>query len=76
VRTTINIDDDVLRAAKSLASSEKRSLGEVVSELMRRALRPPPYEPAGEAAFPTFRVSEGASPLTLELVRQALDDTE
>lgn len=38
MRTTLDIDDDVLRAAKEIARREKRSAGSVVSELARRAL--------------------------------------
>ena len=38
MRTTVDIDDDVLSAAKALAMRQGRSLGLVVSELVRRAL--------------------------------------
>ena len=41
MRTTLSIDDDVLYAVKSLARREGRSLGEVLSELARRALQTP-----------------------------------
>ncbi len=42
MRTTLAIDDDVLRAAKELARREKKSAGAVISELARRALTAPP----------------------------------
>jgi hypothetical protein len=38
MRTTLDIDDDVLAAAKELARQKKRSAGHVVSELLRKAL--------------------------------------
>jgi plasmid stability protein len=38
MRTTINLDDDILRAAKELASLSGRSLGEVLSDMVRAAL--------------------------------------
>ena len=41
MRTTLAIDDDVLIAAKAIAKQQNRSLGEVVSDLARRALRRP-----------------------------------
>lgn len=41
MRTTLSIEDDVLYAAKSLARREGRSLGEVISDLARRALQTP-----------------------------------
>jgi len=38
VRTTLDIADDVLFAAKELARRERKSAGQVVSELARRGL--------------------------------------
>lgn len=38
MRTTLEVDDDVLRAVKERARREKRSAGEVLSELARAAL--------------------------------------
>jgi len=37
MRTTLDIADDVLFAAKELAQREKKSLGQVISDLARRA---------------------------------------
>lgn len=41
MRTTLDIADDVLQAAKERARHEKRTLGDVISELARRALTTP-----------------------------------
>jgi len=41
MRTTLTIDDDVLEAAKALAERREQTLGAVVSDLMRQAIRPP-----------------------------------
>jgi hypothetical protein len=41
MRTALSIDDDVLIAAKAIARQEQRSLGEVLSDLARRALTRP-----------------------------------
>jgi len=38
MRTTLNIEDDVLFAVKERARREKRTAGEVLSELAREAL--------------------------------------
>lgn len=38
MRTTLDIADDVLQAAKERARREKKTAGEVISELARRAL--------------------------------------
>ena len=38
MRTTLDIDDDVLRAVKDLARRERKTSGQVISELARQAL--------------------------------------
>lgn len=38
MRTTINVDDDVLLAVKERARRERRAVGEVLSDLARQAL--------------------------------------
>jgi len=38
MRTTLNIDDDALSAAKELARRERKSAGQFISELIREAL--------------------------------------
>ncbi|MES3003675.1 MAG: antitoxin [Pseudomonadota bacterium] len=37
MRTTLDIEDDVLYAAKEIARREKKSLGQVISDLARHA---------------------------------------
>jgi hypothetical protein len=49
MRTTLDIANDVLRAAKERARREKKTTGEVISELARRALTAPPEAPAARA---------------------------
>jgi hypothetical protein len=48
VRTTLNLDEDVLLAVRERARREKRPAGEVLSDLARQALTNR-YRPAGEA---------------------------
>ena len=38
MRTTLDIDDDVLLAAKELARRERKTAGQILSELARRGL--------------------------------------
>lgn len=40
MRTTLDIDDDVLQAAKELAQARKKTAGQVLSDLARQALEP------------------------------------
>lgn len=73
MRTTVNLDDDVLRAMKSLARERGTSLGDAISSLLRQALRPSPSF-AYEDDLPVFRVREGAPPITPEMVQSALEE--
>ena len=41
MRTTLNLDNDVLEIVRGYAASHSLTLGEAVSDLIRRALRPP-----------------------------------
>ena len=49
MRTTLDIDDDVLRAARELARRERKTAGRVISELARKALAPSPMGVTKEA---------------------------
>jgi hypothetical protein len=51
MRTTLDISDDVLFAAKELARREKKTLGEVISDLARRAFA------TGTPTPPTFSLT-------------------
>ena len=48
MRTTLNIDDDVLIAVKARARRESRSVDEVASDLLRRSLMRGDEEGAAE----------------------------
>jgi hypothetical protein len=41
MRTTLDIADDILQAAKELARAEKKTAGQVLSELARKGLTQP-----------------------------------
>lgn len=72
MRTTLTLDDDIVRAARSLARARELSLGAAVSELARRGL-----DHTRDVAvddFPTFRVSPNARPITLEDVKRLEDE--
>ncbi|WP_020179378.1 hypothetical protein [Methylopila sp. M107] len=73
MRTTLTIDDDVLAAARHMAEREDRSVGAVVSDLMRRALAPAPSETSrnGRRLLP---VSNPGAVVTLEIVNRLRDE--
>jgi hypothetical protein len=72
VRTTLEIADDVMLAARELAAQERRSIGAVISDLARRGLTPARVDTAGR--FPVIRSPADAPPITPETVRRALDE--
>ncbi len=73
MRTTLSIDDDVLVAAKAMAEQEKRSLGEIISDLARKALRrPAPHSERN--GIPLLGTRPDAAPVTLEIVNTLRDD--
>ncbi len=72
MRTTLDIDDDVLMAAKELARTQRSSAGKVLSELARNALTQKPVL-ATRNGFPQLPVQPNARPVTLELVNQLRD---
>lgn len=72
MRTTLDIDDDVLVAARELAAGERRSLGAVISDLVRRGLTPARVEATGP--LPVIHVPAGTPAITPEMVRRAIDE--
>ena len=71
MRTTLVIDDDVLSAAKEMAASENKTVGEVISSLARRALSPAPESKVKTRnGVPLLKVRKGAPRVTSELVHQ------
>lgn len=76
MRTTLEIDDDVLQAAKEIAASRGSTAGKVLSELARRGLAP--------AARAKVRVRNGVPllpsrstedpPLTMERINELRDE--
>jgi hypothetical protein len=74
VRTTLNLDDDVLDTTRAIARAERRALGAVVSDLVRRGLVPSQPRIDDDDGFPIFRVPRLAQPITDEVVRTALEE--
>ncbi len=61
MRTTVNIDDELLRAAKDRAQAHRQSLGQVIETALRRYLAE--AHPEREApAIPTFHDGTGLRP--------------
>jgi hypothetical protein len=76
MRTTLAIDDDVLAAAKEMAATERKSVGEVISALARQAMRPATSKQAKRNGVPLLPVRPGAPRVTSELVRQLQEELQ
>ncbi|MGB0062911.1 MAG: hypothetical protein WBP85_00570 [Terracidiphilus sp.] len=76
MRTTLAIDDDVLAAAKELAATERKSVGEVISALAREAMRPAAVCGTTRNGIPLLPVRPDAPRVTSELVRQLQEELE
>jgi len=73
VRTTLDIDEDILLAAKDIARRRRTPLGQVLSELARQGLTR--GQVAGERnGIALFPVAPGAGVATLELVNRLRDE--
>jgi hypothetical protein len=74
MRTTLDIDDDVLTAAKEIAASRSTTAGRVLSDLARKALEPKrsPRLRNGVPLMP--RRPKGSPRPTLDLVNRLRDE--
>jgi len=74
MRTTLDIDDDVLAVARARAKREHVSIGRVLSQLARTALQRPAAVPATRNGLPVLPNAQTARPVTPELVNQLRDE--
>ena len=73
MRTTLEVDDDVLAVARTIAAEQDTSIGRALSDLARRGMRP--KKPGRESSLPVFDVAPDAPPITPDMVREALDES-
>jgi hypothetical protein len=73
MRTTLNIDDDVLLAVKEISRQRHEPTGRLLSELVRTALVSK-VEGRERNGVPIFPVRPGASIVTMELVNRLRDE--
>ncbi len=75
MRTTLDLDDDVLQAAKEIAESRSTTAGKVVSELIRKALERPARTARVRNGVPLLpRRPAGAPRPTMKLVNTLRDE--
>jgi len=75
MRTTLDIDEDVLAAIKELAANRRSTAGKVLSGLAREALRPRGGSPAVRSGVPLLPPRRGERPVTLREVNRLRDES-
>jgi hypothetical protein len=75
MRTTLDIDEDVLQAAKELAAARGRTAGQMLSDLARIGLRPPARAARIRNGVPLLPPrAAGAIRPTMKLVNELRDE--
>jgi hypothetical protein len=74
MRTTLDVDDDVLQAAKEIAANRGTTAGRVLSDLARKALEPAESVEIRNGVPLMPRRPKGSAPLTMELVNRLRDE--
>ena len=72
MRTTLDIDEDVLAAARSLAAQRRDSIGKVISDLARQTLMKRP-KVVTRSGVPLIPIKNDALPVTMEMVNELRD---
>ena len=73
MRTTIDLDDALLKAAKARAADEHRTLKEIFEQALRAYLNRPADATADASGVPTFR-GKGVQPGVVLTDNAALQD--
>ncbi|MCA9186512.1 MAG: hypothetical protein R3E01_32215 [Pirellulaceae bacterium] len=77
MNTTLDLDADVLEAAKEISARTQRTTGQVISDLVRLALAITPSPAAQPVVLNGFEMIPPAGrTVTPEIVRQLVDDGE
>jgi hypothetical protein len=69
MRTTLDLDPDVLEAARRLAAADSKSIGQIISELARRSLEVRMHTRRVQGV-PVFAVPPDARPFSLEDIKR------
>ena len=74
MRTTLNLDDDVLRAVKEIAELRDSTAGEVLSELARSALVATPTQDTVRNGVPILAPTADEAIVASDIVDRLQDD--
>jgi hypothetical protein len=77
MRTTLDIDPDILQAVKSLADDRRTTAGKVLSDLARAALTTGKSQKSRKRnGFTLLPAKKDGKVVTLELINRLRDDEE
>jgi hypothetical protein len=76
MRTTVNLDPDIFDIVKSLAAQRRESIGAVLSDLVRKSLKGESEPERTRNGVLLFPVKGRSKPVTPELIRELLEETE
>lgn len=66
MRTTVDLDDDVIQVARDLAQEREQSLGRALSDLIRRGLQPEANPGIHRGTVPVLPRKPGGRPVTVQ----------
>ncbi len=75
MRTTLEIDDDILGAAKELAARQNKTAGKVISELARRGIHGNRGKPARKVVNGFELLPADDRVVTPQLVQKILEES-
>jgi hypothetical protein len=76
MRTTLDIDDELLLTVKQIAQQRKTTAGNVVSSLLRESLQPRNFKVEYRNGIPILPRRANGPIVTVDLVNQLLDEDE
>ncbi len=76
MRTTLDIDDEILLTVKQIAQQRKITAGSVVSSLLRESLQPKSFAIDYQDGVPILPRRPNAPVVTTELVNRLLNENE
>jgi len=76
VRTTLDIDNEVLLAVREIALRRRASVGSVVADLLRESLQPGSFKVEYRNGVPLLPRTANAPVVTAELVNRLRDEDD
>jgi hypothetical protein len=76
VRTTLDIDDELLLTVKQIAEQRKTTAGSVISALLRESLQPRAFELEYRNGIPVLPRRPNGPVVTTDLINRLLNEDE